>query len=463
MSQKNKKIGGFSKKVAICWQFFGAGKFFGYKNSLLGALHGYCCRVSFFAKINVQFSPRFPALFLETCSLFKWLLCPDSGLCRSNFILPLPMKIAYLSTFYPFRGGIAQFNASLFQALAKSQTVEAFTFKRQYPELLFPGSSQYITPQDAQAEVINALPLLDTINPISYWTTAQKIRAFSPDLLLMKFWMPFFAPSLGTVAAKMLPKTKRVAILDNLIPHESRFLDETLIAYFLKNTDAYVVMSQAVLEDLLRFKPKAQYLLFPHPLYNHFGKKISREKALAHWGIEKDKKVLLFFGFIRKYKGLDLLLEAFAHLSQEYVLLIGGESYLSENERQALQNSLDTHPAAERIKAHIRYIPDEEVSLFFSAADVNILPYRSATQSGVTAIAYHFEVPVLVHDVGGLREIVEPYQTGEVLAPPFTPLRLAEKIRHFFQNQNPNDLSQNLRNFKINYSWEKLAQAIVSL
>ncbi|PIY12471.1 MAG: glycosyl transferase [Flexibacter sp. CG_4_10_14_3_um_filter_32_15] len=377
------------------------------------------------------------------------------------------MKIAYLSTFYPFRGGIAQFNALLYRNFEKLNIpVSAYNFTIQYPEFLFPGQTQYSTSED-NADAIPSQRTISSINPISYLQTASKISKEEPNLLLMRYWLPFFAPALGTVAKKLKKKgTKSIVIVDNMIPHEKRFFDEAFTKYFLKNTDAYIVMSKSVEKELLERKPDAKYIFHPHPIYEHFGEKIERKEALEKLGLSEieDKKILLYFGFVRKYKGLDLLLEAFKNLEEKdnYFLIIAGESYLSDSENKALQTILDNHPKKQNINTRLRYVSDQEVNLLFSAADANVLPYRHATQSGVSAIAFHFEVPSVVTDVGGLRNLIEPYNAGTI-AESATPKAIQNAIEELFENKKNVDYGENLRVFKEKYSWENLATKILDL
>ena len=323
------------------------------------------------------------------------------------------MRIAILSCFYPYRGGISQFNASVMQALEEAgHTVKAFNFTRQYPSILFPGKTQFVTPDD-MAIRIESDPVLDTVNPFSYGRTARKIRKWKPDLLLMRYWMSWFAPSLGYVARKA--GCRSLAIVDNVIPHEKRFFDKPFTKYFLKGCDQFVTLSQAVQDDLLRIRPDANAIVLPHPLYTHFGERISREEAERKLGLLPGKKNLLFFGLIRDYKGLDILLEAFRDLPEDYQLIVAGEPYGSFSRYQAIIDSL---PGKDRVHTFLRYIKDSDVREYFSAADVTVLPYRSATQSGISSVSYHFEVPMIVTDVGGLRDTIGDRGTGIVVANP---------------------------------------------
>ncbi len=367
------------------------------------------------------------------------------------------MNIQYLSTFYPFRGGIAQFNAALYRALEKNHQIEALTFKRQYPNLLFPGETQYVTKED-KPDVIESVSVLDSVNPFNWMSAASKIKKSAPDLLLMKLWMPFFCPSLGYVAGKTSQNTKSIAVLDNVIPHEKRFFDKLLLKYFLKRVDGFVVMSEQVRSDLLQLKPDAKYMYKQHPLYDHFGEALEKKDACEKLGIDPAKKTLLFFGFIRGYKGLDILIDAFNHLDDEYQLLIAGESYGSFD---SYQEKIDENKNKQRIHAHVRYISDEEVPAFFSAADVCVLPYRSATQSGITSIAYHFNLPMLATDVGGLKEMVVENKTGRII-PEATEEKIREGIQLFFEDESV-DYNYHIQQKKKELSWNGFAQAIEKL
>ena len=338
------------------------------------------------------------------------------------------MRIALLSSFYPLRGGISQFNASLLEELGKCRNItpRAFSFSRQYPSLLFPGKTQYVTPED-EARPVAAEAVLDTVNPLSWIRTARLIRDWRPDLLVMKYWMSWFAPSLGWVARHA--GCRSVVVLDNVIPHEPHWFDRPLTRWFLKGCTGFVSMSESVQEDLLRLRPDAPHILLPHPLYSHFGEKLPREEALRALGLDPSRKTLLFFGLIRDYKGLDILLEAFGTLPEDYQLVVAGEPYGSFEKYRRLIDGLPCGKA--RIRVFPEYIRDSEVKKFFSGADLAVLPYRSATQSGIGAIACHFGVPLLVTDVGGLRESVEARGTG-IVAASADALSVREQILRYF-------------------------------
>jgi glycosyltransferase involved in cell wall biosynthesis len=367
------------------------------------------------------------------------------------------MRIVYLSTFYPFRGGIAQFNAALYREFEKEHEITAVNFSRQYPEFLFPGETQYVQEGD-NVDKIAAKPWLDSIFPFNWLKTGKRIRQQKPDMVLMKFWMPFFGPSLGTVCGK-LKTSKRIAILDNVIPHEKRFIDIPFTRYFLKRTDGYIVMSEKVRDDLLSLKPDAKYRFVKHPLYNHFGEAIDVKIAREKLGLDAEKKTILFFGFIREYKGLDLLIQAFEHLDDSFQLVIAGESYGSFDIYDQL---IQKNRNVSRIHSFVRYISDAEVPLFFSAADTCILPYKSATQSGITSIAFHFELPMIATDVGGLKELIKHGDTGEIIDK-VSVESISKGIEQFFIGDKALRYKENIQKEKSQMNWGFMAEQIVDL
>lgn len=368
------------------------------------------------------------------------------------------MKIAILSCFYPFRGGLAQFNASLLGELSKEHTVKAFNFSLQYPDILFPGKTQYVTEGDP-AVPVESEALLSTVNPFSWYKTARAIREWGADLLIMRYWMSWFAPSLGTVSRHVGPNCKVVPITDNVIPHEPHFFDKPLTKWFLKAADGCVTLSETVAQDLLRWKPDARYKVIPHPLYTHFGPRLPREEAESRLGLDSGLKTLLFFGLIRKYKGLDILLEAFRELPDDYQLLIAGEPYGDFSEyAQAIQSS----PNKERIHLFDKYIPDSEVPLYFSAADAVVLPYRSATQSGVAASSNFYEVPMIVTDTGSLRQDVAGRGTGIVVDRAEAEC-VREGIVRFFGTPGLREKCiENIREEKKRLSWSEFCKSLIS-
>lgn len=366
------------------------------------------------------------------------------------------MRIAYLSTFYPFRGGIAQFNASLYRELGKEHEIKAFTFTTQYPELLFPGKTQFVQAGD-KADSIDSLRVLNTVNPLTYIKTVREIKKWNPDVLIMKYWMSFFGPSLGYVAGQLKKDTKIITILDNVIPHEKRFFDKPFTRYFLNQNDGFVAMSETVENDLLSLKPGANYIKHLHPIYNHFGEKADRIQSRKELGIPENKKVLLFFGFIRDYKGLDTLIESFGSLNDDYYLIIAGEVY---GDFKKYQDQIDKLPNKDNIGLFIDYIPDNKVPSFFSASDVCILPYKSATQSGITYISFHFDLPIIATDVGGLRETIHDRDTGLIVDSTDT-VKLSQKIQEFFTIREQIPFVKNIANLKNELSWNHLAKSLI--
>lgn len=368
------------------------------------------------------------------------------------------MKIAILSCFHPFRGGISQFNANLLTELGKSHDVKAFNFSRQYPDFLFPGRTQYVTPDD-EAVPIESEALLDTACPFTWGRTAGAIRKWGPDVLILRYWMPYFAPSLGYVARRMPGSCKVIAILDNVIPHERHFFDAPLTRYFLSGVDLCVTLCEEVSKDLLSLDRDARYTVLPHPVYSHFGKKMERREAEEALGLKPGMKNILFFGLIREYKGLDILLEAFDSLGPGYQLIIAGEPYGPFDKYQRL---IDGSSGKDRIHVFGHYVKDSEVSRYFSAADVAVLPYRSATQSGISSIAYHFELPMIVTDVGGLRETIGGRGTG-IVVPSVTPASIAEAIGTYFADESlRSGCIESIKAEKDRLSWERFCRNLTN-
>ncbi|MBP5566605.1 MAG: glycosyltransferase [Bacteroidales bacterium] len=369
------------------------------------------------------------------------------------------MKTAILSAFHPFRGGIAQFNGNLYLELGKTADVKAFNYSRQYPGFLFPGKTQYVSAGDDSFPMPSEA-VLDTANPFNWPGAARKILRWQPDLLLMRYVMPYFAPSLGCVARKVRRSgCKVVAIADNIIPHEKHIIDKPFTKYFLGGLDGCVTLCDAVAEDLHRWAPDLPSKVIFHPLYSHFGEKLPREEAERTLGLRPGMKNLLFFGLIREYKGLDILLEAFNSLPEDYQLIIAGECYGPFDKYQAI---IDASPAKDRIHLFRKYIDDSEVKVYFSAADVTVLPYRSATQSGVSSASYHFEVPMIVTAVGGLKETIGDTGTGLVADKP-SPAAVAGKITEFFGDDSiRRNCVESIRRESERLSWKRFSEELLN-
>ena len=369
------------------------------------------------------------------------------------------MRIAFLSTFYPFRGGIAQFNANLYEAIrAAGHEAKAFTFTCQYPKILFPGKTQFVAPQD-NAKPVESTRILNSINPFSWRRTAREILRWKPDLVVFGYWMSFFAPSQAAVA-RMLRRhgVKVETVVHNAIPHDPRFFDKPLARKFFRRNDGLVSMCNAVTADIRRLCPDAQVVQHPHPIYDHFGARLERQQAMRQLGLDPQRRTLLFFGLIRDYKGLDLLIDALPLLGPEYQLVIAGESYGSFDRYRA---QIDASGCADRIHLQNRYIGDEEVPLFFSAADLCVLPYRSATQSGITAISLHFDLPLVATPVGGLPESVGETGVG-VMAREASAEAIAEAVRRYFSGEGAGCRAA-IAAFKERATWQRFAEEVVLL
>ncbi|MBR4660970.1 MAG: glycosyltransferase [Bacteroidales bacterium] len=368
------------------------------------------------------------------------------------------MRIAILSTFYPLRGGIAQFNADLLEAFAaQGHQVRAFTFSRQYPDFLFPGKTQYVTEGD-DARKVDSEAVLDTVNPFSYFSAARKIARWQPDLVVVRYWMSFFAPSLGTVIRCLRRRgIKVVTILDNVLPHEPKFFDKPFTRWFLRQNEAAVVMSDKVLSDLDSLAPSLRRVKAEHPIYDHFGARVPRTEARLKTGLPQDARVLLFFGFIREYKGLDILIDAMSYLGEEYHLLVAGEPYGSF---EPYQQRIDASAAKDRIHLEVRYIGDNEVPRLMSAADVCVLPYRSATQSGITGITTLYDVPCIATPVGGLGETVGASGIG-LMAEDCTPQAVAAAVSRFFEGDREPYLKA-MAAWRDSHTWRNFAEAVIS-
>lgn len=370
------------------------------------------------------------------------------------------MNIILIGTAFPLRGGIAHYNALLARALAERHQVRTITFSRQYPALLFPGKTQ--EEADGAGEATPAPQLIDSVNPLSWFRVGNQIRRQAPDLLLFKYWLPFFGPCFGTIArrARANGHTKVICICDNVLPHEKRPGDALLTRYAFRSVDGFIVQSDAVEQDLNEFWGGATYRKSPHPLYTIFGDPIDRQEARRSLGIAA-ARVLLFFGYVRKYKGLDILLDALARLPAEMGihLVVAGEFYDPE---EGYREQIRALQIQDRVTLRPDYLPNEEVRRYFSAADAVVLPYRSATQSGIAQIAYNFGTPVIATDVGGLQEVVLHDCTGLVV-PPDNPAALAEAIVQFYRSGKESLYRNNVRQERLKYTWDNLVRAIEEL
>jgi D-inositol-3-phosphate glycosyltransferase len=371
------------------------------------------------------------------------------------------MRIALVGPLAPWRGGLAQYLALLGEALMPVAEVRGVTFTRQYPAFLFPGVSQ--RDPGAERPRFPVEPLLDSIDPRSWRRVAAYLESWAPGAVILKWWMPFFAPAFASSVGPLRKHGTRVVLVcDNLVPHEHRPLDLTLTRWMLRNTDGGLVMSDSVERDLEAMAPGVPRRRVAHPLYAQFDRgRFTRASARASLGLAPDAEVALFFGFIRRYKGLDTLLEAWpaVRARRDVTLLVAGEFYEDEARCRALAAAAGGAPGVRLLD---RYLADEEVEAAFKAADVIVLPYRSATQSGVTHVAYAMGVPVITTEVGGLSETVLPGETG-LIVPPEQPVALAAAILRFFEEGMGARLRAGVEGLRHAHSWEILAAKTVEL
>lgn len=372
------------------------------------------------------------------------------------------MTITLLGPAWPYRGGIAAFNERLAHQLqAEGHDVRLYTFTLQYPGFLFPGKTQFSVepaPEDLRIE-----RRLSSVNPFSWLSLGRKIKQERPDLLIVAYWLPFMAPALGSVArvARSNGHTKVVGLLHNLMPHEHRPGDKLFSRFFIGSLHAALSLSKSVLEEISLFDAQLPRVFSPHPLYDNFGEPVSREEACSHLELDRQSRYFLFFGLIRDYKGLDWLLEAFARLKQQagsdgWKLIIAGEFYSDGTKYHDQANRLGIE---DDLIWRSEFVPDSEVRYYFGAADLVVQPYKTATQSGVTQIAYHFLKPMLVTRVGGLSEIVPDGKVGYTVSPDVEAVAVAMSR---FVREKP-DFLTGLVDEKQQYSWPILTQRLMSL
>jgi len=377
------------------------------------------------------------------------------------------MKVIIIGPAWPLRGGLASFDQRLCRAFMETgNDCSIYSFSLQYPGFLFPGTTQFSS--DPPPEGIRILPAINSVNPFNWLFIGNRLKKEAPDLIVVRYWLPFMGPALGTILRRVRRnrKTKIVAITDNVLPHEKRFGDRPFTKYFLAGCDAYITMSDAVMDDLRKFEKTKAAKRVIHPLYDNFGEIISKASA-REWlrehrrlPIGPDDKIILFFGFIRKYKGLDILIRAMAEPVLENTgirLLVAGEYYGDRESYIHLIGSLDIE---KRLILKTDFIPDAEVRYYLCAADAVIQPYRHATQSGVTPLAYHFEKPMVVSNVGSFAEHVLDEKTG--LVTEAEPAALAKAILRFYE-LGEQYFIPHLREEKKKYSWKNLVNTILDL
>ena len=370
------------------------------------------------------------------------------------------MNILILGTAYPLRGGIAHYNALLYTHLRKKHAVGIISFKRQYPKILFPGKTQQ--EQGDPGLPVQSEALIDSINPLNWIRVGLLLRKRNADAVIFKYWLPFFGPCFGTICAivKWKRRTKVVAVCDNVIPHEHRPGDYAFTKYAFKFVDAYIVQSDSVERDLLSMVDSPRYRKIPHPVYEIFGPGIAKSTARETLKI-RDEKVILFFGYVRAYKGLHVMIDAMKEVKKSIrvKLLVVGEFY---DDEEKYRWHISDAQVRDVIDVVSDYVPNEKVGEYFSAADAVMLPYLSATQSGIAQIAYNFDKPVIATSVGGLAEVVVDGVSG-IIVPPNDPIRLAEAIKRFYAEKMEAELSAGAAREKKKYSWANMVTAIEQL
>jgi len=363
-------------------------------------------------------------------------------------------KVVFFSALPPYRGGISDFSELVVSAMEQLCDLKAFTFKKQYPNFLFPGKTQL-----SLNKLSKSYPrIISGFNPLSYFSAVRQLKKSSPTIFITNYWMTFFAP-MNVFFSKSLKKDcLKIAIIHNLIPHEKRFFDTFFNRIFVKSYDGFIVLSESVKKDLLAIDPAAKHCLLKHPSYNQFGDKIAREEAAAALGLDPTKKILLFFGLIRNYKGLDLLLQAFSNLNKEFILLIAGEVYGDE----ITYTNLIAKSKNKNIHFVNQFIDEQDVKLYFSVADLCVLPYKSATQSGIQALANSFCLPVLISNVGGLAEDIVDEKNGFILND-INPLAIQKKIEEIFNENKLIQIEENLKieNLLLNDTWTKFSDSLI--
>lgn len=368
-------------------------------------------------------------------------------------------KVVIIGPAYPLRGGLATYNERLAKAFKDGgDTVEIVTFSLQYPDFLFPGQTQYST--EPAPEGIDIKIMINSVNPVSWITTGLYLKNQKPDIIIFRFWLPFMGPAFGTIAriVKQNNFTRILAITDNVIPHEKRIGDRPLTKFFISACQGFITMSRAVLQDLEDLAPRKPKQYHPHPLYDNFGPAEPKHVALKALKLDPNYRYILFFGFIRAYKGLDLLLQAFADPRLQALpvkLIIAGEFYEDAKPYEAL---IEQYKLEDRLIRATSFIPNSEVVHYFCASDIVVQPYKTATQSGVSQIAYHFNRPMLVTNVGGLAELIPDGKAGYVTEPGAN--EIAEALLNFYTYKREEEFTSQLPELKKKFSWESMITTI---
>lgn len=373
------------------------------------------------------------------------------------------MRIVVFGTAWPYRGGLAAFNERLAkQFVAEGHEVEMVTFTLQYPSFLFPGKTQYSN--EVAPDGLKIVREINSCNPLSWIRVGRRLKKEAPDLLISCYWMAFFAPCYGVIQriVKRNGTTKCIGLVHNMIPHEPNILDKLLAPFYVKQTDGFVALSESVVRDIAsldkRNKPKA---FSPHPVYDHYGEKMSKTAACEALGLDETKNYMLFFGLVRAYKGLDWLLDAFAKVKdqlKDVQLIVAGEFYEEEDKYRA---QIEANGLKDRVIVKNEFVADADLRKYFGAADLIVQPYKTATQSGVTQVAFHFEKPCLVTNVGGLGEIIHDRKMGYAVVPEVD--AIADALIDYYQYDRQDAFTEYLIDEKKKYEWNRMTDVILGL
>lgn len=371
------------------------------------------------------------------------------------------MKVVIIGPAWPLRGGLSSFDERLARAfMAAGHSCQIWSFSLQYPSFLFPGTTQYST--EPAPEGLTIQTKINSVNPLNWLSVGNQLKNYKPDIILVRYWLPFMGPALGTILRRVRKNkhTRIIALTDNVIPHEKRPGDKMFSRYFLKSCHGFITMSEKVMKDLRTFEPHKPAKQVLHPLYDNFGEPVSKQEAREKLNLDPAAKIILFFGFIRRYKGLDLLLEAMAddRIKQNNIkLMVAGEFY---EDREPYDEKIETLNLQPQLILHTDFITDSQVRYYLCAADAVVQPYRNATQSGVTPLAYHFEKPMIVTNVGGLPTLVPDGRSGIVCEP--EPRSIADAILRFYE-LGEDYFIPHLRTEKQKYDWRKLVDSVIEM
>ncbi|MFC2171815.1 glycosyltransferase [Acidobacteriota bacterium] len=371
------------------------------------------------------------------------------------------MKICLVGLAFPFRGGIAHYTTMLYRALASRHEVALITLKRQYPGIFFPGTTQY--DHGAESMKVDDTPIIDTLNPFTWLRAGVKIRSFAPDMTLFQWWMPFFGPSFGSIALflRLFSRGRICFLCHNVKPHQRTPLDRLFSWYGLRFADTFIVHSDEDMANLLKMRPGVRARKNPHPTYDFFAADGKPSQPDARKNLGLDGPVILFFGFIKPYKGLMDLINAMPEIKKKTgaILLVVGEFY---EDRILYDNAVARLGLEDNVRFVDKYVPNNEVPLYFSAADVAVLPYRSATQSGIVQIAFGMGLPCIVTRVGGLPEVVKDGVTGFTV-PPNDPRALADAVTRFYEENSTQIMKKNIAEQASQFSWDRIIDVIEDL